>query len=31
VEPEEEGLRSDPYDGESDLRASGLENIDLFE
>lgn len=31
VEPDEEGQRSDPGDGERDLRASGLENIDLFE
>ena len=31
VEPEEEGPRSDPYEGERDLRASGLDNIDLFE
>ena len=31
VEPEDEGLRSDPSSGESDLRASGLDNIDLFE
>lgn len=31
VEPEEEGLRSDPYDGGTDLRASGLDSIDLFE
>jgi hypothetical protein len=31
VEPEEEGQRSDPYDGERDLRASGLDSIDLFE
>jgi hypothetical protein len=31
VEPEEDNGRSDPYEGERDLRASGLENIDLFE
>jgi hypothetical protein len=31
VEPDEEGLKSDPSDGEHDLRASGLDNIDLFE
>ena len=27
----EEGLRSDASDNERDLRASGLENIDLFD
>jgi hypothetical protein len=32
VEPEEEGTRSaNAYEGERDLRASGLDNIDLFE
>lgn len=32
VEPEEENARAaDPYEGERDLRASGLDNIDLFE
>jgi hypothetical protein len=31
VEPEEEGLRSDPYSDERDLRASGLDGIDLFD
>jgi hypothetical protein len=32
VEPEEETQRSDSYDrGGGDLRASGLDNIDLFE
>jgi Family of unknown function (DUF6763) len=31
VEPEEEGLRSDPYSDERDIRASGLDGIDIFE
>lgn len=31
VEPDEEGSRADPAEGERDLRASGLDNIDLFE
>jgi len=31
VEPEAEGPSGDPYEGDRDLRASGLDNIDLFE
>ena len=31
VEPEEEGQRTDPYGDERDIRASGLDGIDLFE
>jgi hypothetical protein len=31
VEPEEEGVRSDRYNGERDLRASPLDGIDIFE
>jgi hypothetical protein len=31
VEPEEEGPRSDPYGDERDIRASGLDGIDIFE
>ena len=31
VEPEDDGLRGDASDPERDLRASGLDGIDLFE
>lgn len=31
IEPEERGSRSDPYEGERELRASGLDSIDLFD
>jgi hypothetical protein len=31
VEPEEEGLRSDPYGSDRNLRASSLDGIDIFE
>ena len=31
VEMEEDSPRGDPSEGERDLRASGLDNIDLFE
>ena len=31
VEPDEEGSRSDPYDDERNLRASSLDDFDLFE